>query len=90
MLNVGVIGLPGVACQHIAAIKAHPNARVLAVADLVEEKRRAAMEQYDIPKGYPSHAELLEDDEIDAVEVVLSHYLHHRLTVDELNAGKHV
>ena len=48
------------------------------------------MEQYDIPRGYASHTELLRDDEIDAVAVVLGHQLHHQLTVDACNAGKHV
>ena len=48
------------------------------------------MEKYNIPKGYDSHTELLEDDDIDAVAVTLGHQLHHRLTVDACNAGKHV
>ena len=60
------------------------------MADLFEEPRQRYMETYDIPKGYSSHTELLQDDEIDAVAVVLGHQLHHRLTVDSLNAGKHV
>ena len=53
---------------------------MLAVADLFEAPRQHYMETYDIPKGYTSHTELLQDDEIDAVAVVLGHQLHHRLT----------
>ena len=48
------------------------------------------MAQYNIPKGYATHTELLADPEIDAVGVVLGHMLHHRLTVDACRAGKHV
>ncbi len=89
-LKVGIIGLGGIARSHCDAIATLDNAEVVAVADLFEEKRRQYMEEYGIPRGYPSHTELLEDDEIDAVAVVLGHHLHHRLTVDACNAGKHV
>ncbi len=89
-LRIGIIGLGGIARPHCEAIANLDGVEVVAVADLLEEKRRQYMEKYDIPKGYPSHTELLKDDEIDAVAVVLGHQLHHRLTVDACNAGKHV
>ena len=89
-LKVGIIGLGGIARAHCLAISTLDNVEVVAVADLFEEKRRQYMEKYDIPKGYPSHTELLKDDEVEAVAVVLGHQLHHRLTVDACNAGKHV
>ena len=89
-LKIGIIGLGGIARSHCDAIATLDNAEVVAVADLFEEKRRQYMEKYDIPRGYPTHTELLEDDEIDAVAVVLGHQLHHRLSVDACHAGKHV
>ena len=89
-LRVGIIGLGGIARAHCGAIAGLDNVEVVAVADLFEEKRQQFMDKYDIPKGYPSHTELLKDDEIDAVAIVLGHQLHHRLTVDACSAGKHV
>ena len=89
-LQVGIIGLGGIARSHCDAIATLDNVEVVAVADLFEEKRREYMDKYDIPKGYETHTELLQDDEIDAVAVVLGHQLHHQLTVDACNAGKHV
>ena len=89
-LRVGLIGLGGIARSHCDAIATLENVEVVAVADLLEENRRRYMENYSIPKGYSSHHELLQDDEIDAVAVILGHQLHHRLTVDACNAGKHV
>ena len=89
-LKVGIIGLGGIARSHCDAIAQLEEVEVVAVADLFEEKRREYMDKYDIPKGYASHEELLRDGEIDAVAVVLGHQLHHRLTVDACNAGKHV
>ena len=74
-LKVGIIGLGGIARAHCSAIDTLDNVEVVAVADLFEEKRREYMQKYDIPKGYPTHTELLKDDEIDAVAVVLGHQL---------------
>jgi phthalate 4,5-cis-dihydrodiol dehydrogenase len=89
-LRVGIIGLGGIARSHCEAIAGLDNVEIVAVADLFESKRRSYMEKYSIPKGYASHTELLQDDEVDAVAIVLGHQLHHRLTVDACNAGKHV
>ena len=89
-LRVGIIGLGGIARAHCSAIATLDNVEIVGVADLFEDKRREFMDEFNIPKGYGSHTELLQDDEIDAVAVVLGHQLHHRLTVDVCNAGKHV
>lgn len=89
-LKVGIIGLGGIARSHCDAIATLDNVEVVAVADLFEEKRREYMTKYDIPRGYSSHTELLKDKEVEAVAVVLGHHLHHQLTVDACNAGKHV
>ena len=89
-LKVGIIGLGGIARAHCDAIAHLDNVEIVAVADLVEEKRQEYMEKYDIPRGYQTHHELLQDDEVEAVAVVLGHMLHHQLTVDACNAGKHV
>lgn len=89
-LKVGIIGLGGIARSHCDAIATLDNVEVVAVADLFEDKRRQYMEKYDIPRGYASHTELLADSEVEAVAVVLGHQLHHQLTVDACNAGKHV
>ncbi|MEM7538271.1 MAG: Gfo/Idh/MocA family oxidoreductase [Chloroflexota bacterium] len=89
-LKVGIIGLGGIARSHCDAIATLENVEVVAVADLFEAKRQEYMQKYNIPRGYASHEELLQDEEVDAVAVVLGHQLHHRLTVDSCNAGKHV
>ena len=62
----------------------------MAVADLFADKRAQFMEQWGVAKGYATHTELLQDAEVDAVAITLGHQLHHRLTVDACNAGKHV
>jgi predicted dehydrogenase len=90
MVRVGIIGLGGIARSHCDAIASLDGVEVVAVADLLEENRSEYMEKYNIPRGYTSHTELLQDGDVDAVAVVLGHQLHHQLTVDACNAGKHV
>ena len=90
MLRVGMIGLGGIARAHCDAIAELDGVSVVACADLLPAQRDAFMQKYGIAKGYSSHTELLKDPDVDAVGVVLGHHLHHRLTVDALNAGKHV
>ena len=89
-LRVRIIGLGGIGDAHCDAIATLDNVEVVAVADLLEEKRRESMERHNVSKGYASHTELLKDDNVDAVAITLGHQLHHRLTVDACNAGKHV
>ena len=72
-LRVGLIGLGGIARSHCEAIAHLDDIKVVAVADLFEEKRREDMERYDIPRGYAAHEELLRDDEVEAVAVILGH-----------------
>ena len=90
MLRVGLIGLGGIARSHADGIAQLDDVKLVACADLIESTRAQFMDTHDVPKGYASHTELLQDPEIDAVGVVLGHQLHHRLSVDALNAGKHV
>ena len=91
MLKVGIIGLGGNAVAHLRDIARIPElVQVVAVADLLEGPREKAMKELGVARGYASHTELLQDDNVDAVAIVLGHQLHHRLTMDALNAGRHV
>ena len=90
MLRIGIVGLGGISRAHGDAIETLPDVEIVAAADLLEAPRREFCDRYEVPRAYPNHTELLKDDEVDAVAVTLGHQLHHRLTVDALNAGKHV
>ena len=90
MLRVGIIGLGGIARAHAAAIAELDNVEIAAVADLFPEVREQFMSKWGVGKGYATHTELLQDGAVDAVAITLGHQLHHRLTVDACNAGKHV
>ncbi len=67
-----------------------PNVEIVALAEgrpLLAEK---VAQRYGIPKVYPSHRELCEDPEVEAVVAIMWFNLHYGVVRDLLMAGKHV
>ncbi|MBM4436461.1 MAG: Gfo/Idh/MocA family oxidoreductase [Actinobacteria bacterium] len=90
MLRVGIVGLGGIGFGHARAIAGLADVQVVAAADLLDAPRQKFRAAYPATALYPNHRELLRDAQVDAVAITLGHQLHHRLSVDALNAGKHV
>lgn len=93
-LRVGIIGCGRIAdLKHFPAItKAKDRIEVVACCDLVEERaaRAAAEIGSKGAKVYVDYRKLLEDKSIDVVSVLTPNSSHCELTVDSLQAGKHV
>jgi inositol 2-dehydrogenase len=88
-LNVGVIGLGRlgkVYAEHLALRV--PNANLLAVADMQTSLAESFAKEYDLPRWYGSHSELLEDTEIDAVAVISPTSTHKSVVIDAAEKGK--
>lgn len=89
MINVGVIGL-GMGRGHLQGYAAIPDVRIIAIADLLEERLKACAEHFQVARLFQDYRELLAIPEIDAVSVCLPNYLHAPVTIEALRAGKHV
>jgi predicted dehydrogenase len=89
-LRIGLIGAGQIGNQHLAGYSKIPEARVVAVADLLAERVEAAKTAYEIADGYTDYRELLARDDIDAVDVCVHNNKHAPLTIASLQAGKHV
>ncbi len=89
-LKVGIIGT-GLIAQ-IAHIPAYieEGAEVAGICDVVEERLKSVSDQFSIPKTYMDYRDLLADQEIKAVSICTPNYLHAKITIDALNAGKDV
>ncbi len=90
-MNIGILGAARIAAGSlIPAVHKSVNARVAGVAarDLARANEFAA--EHNIPKTYGSYQEMLADPEIDAVYNPLPNNLHSSLSVEALQAGKHV
>ncbi len=92
-LKVGIIGCGGIANgKHMPALKKLKDVEMVAFCDIIEEKAAQAAEKYgdENAKVYVDYKELLADKEIDVVHVLTPNRSHSFITVDALEAGKHV
>jgi len=89
-LNLGFLGAGQIALYSADQVNSHPNARVLAVQDLNEERVKELCKSRGIPKGYKTADEMFADPEIDAVYIAVPNKFHVPLTIQALEAGKHV
>ena len=89
-LKVGVIGAGAIGKIHVNAYRAVPDVEVVAIAEKGAKRARLCAEVCGVDKYYGDYRKMLADPEIDAVNVCTPNYLHCRMTVDALKAGKHV
>ena len=95
-LRVGIIGCGGIArLKHYSALsKLAKKGRIdlVAFCDIIEERATAACAEFgsEGAKSYVRHTDLLKDKSIDVVYVLTPNNSHCELTVDSLEAGKHV
>ena len=90
-LRVGVLGT-GIIIRdyHLLTLQDNPKAEVVAAGNLHPESLKRLAADFNIPKTYTDVAEMAADPDIDAVVNGLPNYLHAPLTIQMLEAGKHV
>ncbi len=90
-LSVALIGAGRAGMIHARNFKAGvPHARIVAVADPVEEAVQAACRELEIDRYETDYRRLLEDDAIDAVIIVTPTKYHCEIAVAAAKAGKHI
>ncbi len=87
-IGVGIVGLGGMGHLHARSIS-ELGADVVAGADLVEAQRQRFATEFGAAT-YETHEGLVEDDAVDAVIVTTPNRFHEPITVDALEAGRHV
>lgn len=88
-VRVGVIGL-GIGKWHLDSYKQTKNAEVVALCDANEERLKTMGAAAGITKLYANIGGFLKNKDIDAVSVCLPNYLHAKVAVAAMRAGKHV
>lgn len=91
-VRVGIIG-----CGVIARSSHGPRYKeisdrveIVAACDIIKEKLDSYCDQFDIKKRYSTIAEMLDDDEIDAVDVCLHNNMHAPTAIEAMRRGKDV
>ncbi len=91
--KVGILGCGNRCKAHISALNEVPEIEVAALCDIVPHKmdRRAELiRQGPEPRKHADMEELVQQEDLDAIAVVLPNDLHKRGTIAALEAGKHV
>ena len=92
-LKIGIIGCGGIANgKHMPSLKKVEECEMVAFCDLIIDRAEKAAAEYGTPdaKVYVDYKELLADETIDVVHVLTPNRAHSFITVDALEAGKHV
>ncbi|MGO4538869.1 Gfo/Idh/MocA family protein [Paenibacillus sp. 2TAB19] len=89
-IRIGIIGVGQIGKQHIEKYSHIPGAELVAVCDVNLTEANRVAEHYGIPHAYSDFLELLQRDDIDAVDVCLHNNFHAPVTIAALEAGKHV
>ena len=89
---VGIIGCGRIATfAHLPALTKMEDVRIKYACDCLIEKARLLKEQFpSIENITPDYKDVLKDEEVEAVFILTPNFEHYRLTIEALNAGKHV
>ena len=92
MLNIGTIGAGRIGKVHLESISYHvKNATVTAMADpFMNEETEKLIRSYGVSKVTKDYKDILNDKDIDAVLVCSSTDTHAAISIEAINAGKHV
>ncbi len=90
-LGVGVIGCGGIArLAHLPNLARNPRVRLVAVADINEQRARGAAEQFGAEAAYTDYHDLLANPEVEAVTVTTWPSAHAEAVIAAAEAGKHI
>lgn len=92
MLKIGIIGAGRIGKVHLESISYHvKNATVTAMADpFMNEETEKLIRSYGVLKVTKDYKDILNDKDIDAVLVCSSTDTHAAISIEAINAGKHV
>ena len=93
-IRVGIIGANvdrgWGSSAHIPALLALPEYELTAVCTAHKETAEESASKFGAPLAFHDHQEMVNHPDIDLVTVAVRVPFHHQLTMDALNAGKHV
>ena len=91
MLRFGMIGV-GKICQgcHLPAYDKLDDVKIVAICDINEDRLNEIGKRYPDAKRYTDYREMIENEELDAVDICTPNNIHSEAAVFALNHGLHV
>jgi len=80
--KAAIVGCGSIGQAHMQGYERLDNVDVVAVVDPLEPARKMYMDEYEIPRGYATIAEMLAESEPDIVSVCVWHLLHDTVTAE--------
>jgi predicted dehydrogenase len=90
LVKWGILSTADINRKVIPGAKESPKVDLVAVASRTQERADAYAAEWEIPRAYGSYADLLADDEIEAVYISLPNTMHTDWSIKAVEAGKHV
>lgn len=90
LLNWGVLAPGGIATDWVAAMHAHTDQRVVAVASRSAERAAEFAQKNGIERSYGSYEQLVADPAVDIIYIAAPNVFHRPLALLAIAAGKHV
>lgn len=88
-VGVGIIGAGNISDQYLSSLTRFPDVKVLAIADLIEERARVQAEKYGVPTSGGVEV-VLNDPDIEIVVNLTIPAVHVEVSEAIIAAGKHV
>lgn len=90
-IRIGFIGAGGIVRQrHAPGLRGVPGVEFAGVVNSSPESTARAAQEFGIARQYESPEQLIQSDDIDVVWIGTQPYLHSKLSIAALEAGKHV
>jgi len=89
-LRMGMIGVGLQGDKQVECLQSLPNADVVAVADINEERAKEVAERRGIAQAYADYHEMLAKADLDAVSVVLPDHAHLEPGLAVIESGRHL
>jgi len=75
---------------HLPTLQAHPNAEIVAIADLRSDVLEKAAAKHEVKKTYTDYREMLEKEDLDGAVVAVYHSAHHEIARTCLEHDLHI
>jgi len=89
-VRFGFIGAGQIAYHAAEAVLRHPHAKLVAIQDLHVERLKTLQKKHSLEFAHETVEELLANKSVDAVYIAVPNKFHIPLTIQALEAGKHV
>lgn len=87
--KVAIIGCGRISVMHLVSITMQKNVELVACCDIDKSKADAVSKKYNV-KAYYDYEEMLNSEKLDAVHVLLPHYLHTKVAIYAMQKGVNV